>query len=413
MRITDNILTNTFLTGLSSNKTQMQKLQTQLAAQSKITKPSDSPMGTARSLRLSTQLSDNQVYSDNIANAQSGLDFTSQALDSMMSEMDKIMTTFTNINNPVNTAQYATYADYIDNSLSSMLNSANTEHDGKYIFGGTDYSSKPFDFSSDKKSVKVEVNDISGEQFVKTAPNITQKINISGAELFATNVQASGNVDSGNAGGQTSATKVYDARGNEYNFNVTYTKTADNTYDMKYSITDSGGAAIYNDSKSVKFNPNNGGIQSINGENPDPISINVPGKEIYFTYDIADMTEKAGSSSFSYSANQKTDIFNTLIRIRDNLKNGVKPSDADYQAVKDFNNRLSQKTSETGNMINLMDSTDELLSNQNTQLTALLSKEKDVDVAKAIMDLQNRDYLLQMSYKVSSMILPKSLVDYL
>lgn len=413
MRITDNIITNTFLSGLTSNKTQLQKLQTQLATSSKINKPSDSPIGTARSLRINSQMNDNQVYADNIANGISGLEFTTQAMDSMQTEVDKVVTTFAKIKNPVNSGQFKTYADYIDNCLSSILNSANTEHDGKYIFGGTDYSNKPFDYSADKKTIKVQVSDISGEQNVKTAPNILQKINISGAELFGTKVEMNGNVDSSNAAAQTSSTTVYDARGNKYNLNVAYTKTADNTYNMKYDVVDSGGSSVFSNTKSVKFDPNNGGVLSINGESPKTLNVNVSDKELNFTLDVTDMTEKAGASSFSFSANQKTDIFNTLIRIRDNLKNGVTPTDEDLQAVTNFNTLLSQKESEAGNMINLMSSTDELLTNQNTELTKLLSKEKDVDVAQAIMDLQNKNYLLQMSYKVSSMILPKSLVDYL
>lgn len=413
MRITDNIITNTFLSGLTTNKNQLQKLQTQLATSSKINKPSDSPIGTARSLRISSQMNDNEIYSDNISNAISNLEFTTQALDSIQNEVDKVVTTFAKIKNPVNSGQYKTYADYIDNSLSSILNSANTEHDGKFIFGGTDYSTRPFDYSADKKTIKVQVSDISGEQYIKTAPSITQKINISGAELFGTKVNMTGNVDSSNAGGQTSTTSVYDARGNKYNLNVTYTKTADNTYDMKYDVVDSGGSSVFNSTKSVKFDATNGGVLSISGESPKVLNVNVSNKELNFTIDIADMTEKAGSSSFTYSANQKTDIFNTLIRIRDNLKNGITPTDDDLQAVTNFNSLLSQKESEAGNMINLMSSTDELLSNQTTELTKLLSKEKDVDVAQAVMDLQNKNYLLQMSYKVSSMILPKSLVDYL
>ena len=413
MRITDNIINNTFLNGLSTNKTSLQKLQIQLSTSSKINKPSDSPVGTARSMRISNQMNDNQVYAENISNGTSNLEFTTQAMDTIHTELDKIITTFVQIKNPVNSGQLSTYADYIDNSLTSMLNSANVEHDGKFIFGGTDFSGKPFDYSSDKKAIKVQVNDISGEQYVKTAPSILQKINISGAELFGTNVQMKGNVDSTNTGPQASTTSVYDARGNKYNLNVTYTQTAANTYDMKYDVVDSGGTSVFTNTKSVKFDSNNGVLQSINGETPKNINVNVSGKELNFTLDLTNMTEKAGSSSFTYSANQKTDIFNTIIKIRDDLKARKTPDSADLQAVYDFSTRLSQKESEAGNMINLMSSTNELLDSQNTELTSLLSKEKDVDVAQAVMDLQNKNYLLQMSYKVSSMVLPKSLLDYL
>jgi hypothetical protein len=37
----------------------------------------------------------------------------------------------------------------------------------------------------------------------------------------------------------------------------------------------------------------------------------------------------------------------------------------------------------------------------------------EVDVVETMVDLEHQDYLLQLAYKTSSMILPKSLLDYL
>ena len=37
----------------------------------------------------------------------------------------------------------------------------------------------------------------------------------------------------------------------------------------------------------------------------------------------------------------------------------------------------------------------------------------EVDVAKAMIDLQMQDYLLQVSYELAAMILPKSILDFL
>jgi flagellar hook-associated protein 3 len=413
MRITDSIITNSYLSGLSRNKTAVQNLQVQLASESKINKPSDSPSGTARSIRISNQLSDNEVYSKNIAEGQSVLNLTINAMDSIQQEMDNIAVVFTNLKNPINSTQKATYADYIDNSLSAIINAANSEYDGKYIFAGTATNIKPFELSADGSVVQVKADDISGKQYVKTAPNISQKINISGAELFESKVSVKGNVSSDSADPQTSTTEIYDAAGTKYNLNISYTKTDDNTYDMKYDVVDGSGSSVFSDTKSVKFNKTNGNIETIGGEKADSININVPGKNIYFMLDAIDVTEKTGSAGLSSSADQKTNIFNTLIRIRDDLKAGKDPSQEDIDAVTSFNTRLSQKESDAGNMINSMSNTDDLLTGQNTELKSLLSKEKDIDVAQGIMDLQNKEYLLQMSYKVASIILPKSLVDYL
>jgi flagellin-like hook-associated protein FlgL len=102
-----------------------------------------------------------------------------------------------------------------------------------------------------------------------------------------------------------------------------------------------------------------------------------------------------------------------LISIRNDLRNGIVPSDSDVQAVKNFNLHVLDKLAEAGNLQNQMENTEELLSNQKNLLTSLASKENDVDIAEAILNLQNQDYMLQLAYKMSAMILPKSwLITY-
>ena len=63
--------------------------------------------------------------------------------------------------------------------------------------------------------------------------------------------------------------------------------------------------------------------------------------------------------------------------------------------------------------MNKLESTNDLLTNQTIELQELLSKEKDVDLAEAIMQMNNTQFNLDMGYKISSMILPKSLMDFL
>jgi len=108
-----------------------------------------------------------------------------------------------------------------------------------------------------------------------------------------------------------------------------------------------------------------------------------------------------------------TDIFNKLIEIRDNLRNGIKPTDEDVKAIEDFSTSVRNHLSEAGNVSNKLDASGEILSNQVLTLEGLISKESDVDIAAAMIDLQNYDYSLQLSYKMSSMFLTKSILDYI
>jgi flagellin-like hook-associated protein FlgL len=66
-----------------------------------------------------------------------------------------------------------------------------------------------------------------------------------------------------------------------------------------------------------------------------------------------------------------------------------------------------------GNVTNKLESTKSILNNQVLTLEGLVSTESEIDVAQATIDLQNYDYSLQMSYKMSSMFLNRSLLDYI
>ncbi|MFN3492826.1 MAG: SPASM domain-containing protein, partial [Anaerolineales bacterium] len=72
-----------------------------------------------------------------------------------------------------------------------------------------------------------------------------------------------------------------------------------------------------------------------------------------------------------------------------------------------------EKIPPIGNIINQFTTIENMLTQQNLDLTENNSQVNGVDVAKAIIELQNQDYLLQLSQKLAATILPKSLLDYL
>ncbi len=418
MRVSDLMLNNSFISNLNSTKANVSKLQMDIATQKKIRNPSDSPYGTSKILKLNEQLSLQDSYAKNVENGLAFLNETSFEMDSIQSDVQNVQTALTELQNPTNQVNLQSYADQIDQALNSILNHANAKFNGKYVFGGTDFSSEPYGYDSSNTSIETKVGDTSGTQVVKTSQNIFQKINLTGSEVFGTIVKNTGTFDASAAAGTVtnSQTQVYDAQGNQYNLNVTYTKTADNTYQMDYNIVDGGGTSVFStppSSQTFKFNVDSGQMETLNGSSPAPIKITLDSPKIDFKLDVTSLRETSGSTSLSFSANQKMDIFNTLISIRDNLKNGKLPTDAQVSALDDFNKHLLDKTSQIGNSINQLNATSNVLNSQKLTLQGLLSQEQDVDIAQATVDLQAQDYSLQMSYKIASMILPKSLLDFL
>lgn len=81
MRITNNMIMGNTKTNINSTKVLVDKYNTQMTTQKKISKASEDPVIAIRSLRLSTSLSHLDQYKDNnIPDASSWMDVTQTAL---------------------------------------------------------------------------------------------------------------------------------------------------------------------------------------------------------------------------------------------------------------------------------------------------------------------------------------------
>lgn len=297
MRISDSMLQSNFVRNLNYSKTQMERLQTQIASNNKINKPSDSPSGAAKIMRFNSNITQTKDFIRNIDNSLAFIDESMSGLEYILDETTKILVNFTEIQNTSNDGNLKSYANQIDTSLNIILEAANIEFNGQFIFGGTDDSSVPYGFTADESAVELKATDVSGDRRVKISKNTTQKLNISGSDLF-------GDIDG-------------------------------------------------------------------------------------------------------------TDVFNKLIEIRDNLKNGIKPTDADVSFIENFGDNVRDYLSEVGNISNKLLDSKVISENQILTLEGLISIESEIDLAAATIELQNYDYSLELSYKMASMLLTRSLLDYL
>jgi flagellar hook-associated protein 3 FlgL len=415
MRIPDLLLSKNYLNNISQSKSRIEKLQVQIANGTKISKPSDSPSGISLIMKLQANLMRQEAFASNINNGLSFLNETVFAMENIQSEVASTMTSITELFNIANNGNLNSYADKIDLSLKAIIDAANSEYDGKYLFGGTDFSSRPFGYTADQSNVMVNSTDVGGIHKIRISENRLQKINMTGLEIFGTTITQSGNFNPEETNHSFSA-DIFDANGNRYALSLEYQKTADNTYELSYDIRDAENNSVLTTpppAKEIKFNPQTGRIQSVDGNENFSLRINLPENNIDFNLNLEQLTGKTGPTTSSLSANQEVNIFNTLIQIRDNLRAGILPADEDVRRIEEFNKKLLGKISETGNIINRLSDTEDLNTNQKNGLEELLSKEQSLDIAKAVMELQNQDYLLQLSYKLSAMFLPKSILDYL
>ena len=120
----------------------------------------------------------------------------------------------------------------------------------------------------------------------------------------------SGNINSALLVGDSvnSSGTIYDENGNSYDFQVTYTKTAADTFDMTYQLLDSSGAAVVGPTTSaVTFDPTTGAMLTIGGVAAAPIAINSAALGINFNFDPTTVTQTANSNSLASTVDNNRD----------------------------------------------------------------------------------------------------------
>ncbi len=415
MRITESMMSNYYIGSINQLKSKIALLQRRISSGVMIEKPSDSPVGTVKVIRNNDQINQIDTYLKNIQSGLSFLNQTTFALQSIQDEVVNVVGKLEELNNPINQQNMSLYADMIENSLKLMVDVANSKADGKYIFGGTDQSGKPFVYSSGEQTIEQNTK-IRGFNTVRISQGIQQRINITGLEIFSTIITADGTLNRNSPIGNivTQSRNIYDNSGNQYSLQVNIQKTNNNQYELTYSITDSNSNTIYNSPSPFQlvFNSTTGALESIDGNAPSVINVNVPSNKINFNLDLNQLRE-ADTDQVLLNANQDIDIFNQLKIIIENLRDGIPPTEEQRAAVNAFNSKVIGKLSEIGNIVNQFTTIESMLTQQNLDLEENNSQVNGVDVAKAIIELQNQDYLLQLSQKLAATILPKSLLDYL
>lgn len=178
MRITQGVLINNMLRNYNKNMAKMDKLNTQLAAGTRINTPSDDPAGLVTSLRLRTKLHQNEQYKKNVSDALSWMEIADSALNNYNSVLQRVRELTVEAANGTNEpSSLKAIADELKQLKDEIGDIANTTLDDRYIFGGTRTMDKVYDKASGQWLGNANpINYEIGE-------NITLQVNLTG-EVF-------------------------------------------------------------------------------------------------------------------------------------------------------------------------------------------------------------------------------------
>lgn len=158
MRITNNMITGNTKYNINSNKIHVDRYNTQMTTQKKISKASEDPVIAIRSLRLSTTLSHIDQYVDNnIPDANAWMDVTETALTNMKNILTDIRTQCVNGSTDTLTAENReTILDSLKSLSEQIYTEGNADYAGKTVFTGFRTSSN-LTFNEDEADTKYRI----------------------------------------------------------------------------------------------------------------------------------------------------------------------------------------------------------------------------------------------------------------
>ncbi len=138
MRITNSIMLNSTKSNINGNKVLMDRYNTQMATQKKISKPSEDPIVAVRSLRLRANLTELSQYADkNIEDAQSWLEVTEASMSNMRDLVKDMYYNFTEGDNDyLATSERMVILEDLEALVSQFYDEGNASYAGRTVFTG-------------------------------------------------------------------------------------------------------------------------------------------------------------------------------------------------------------------------------------------------------------------------------------
>jgi flagellar hook-associated protein 3 FlgL len=165
------------------------QLQQDLSTGRRIRNASDDPTDASDALRIEACLKRQEQFLRNIEDAQSSVNFSEarlQAIVDLLNEIDSLAARADNDDQTEDDRHDS--AIEIDQKLEQLYNMANSQFNGKYVFGGWQSLTTPFSVTRDGNglllSVSANAGTIEGEVYRQITETEQLRINIPGSLLF-------------------------------------------------------------------------------------------------------------------------------------------------------------------------------------------------------------------------------------
>jgi flagellar hook-associated protein 3 FlgL len=190
MRITQSMLASNSLRHLSNSYLKMGKYQDQLSTGKKITKPSDDPVVAMKGMFYRSDLTGVEQYKRNLSEVHLWMDNSEAGLEQVNSALQRIRELVVQgQNGTLSPTDHQAVAVEVEQMKQDLVETANTQVAGRYIFHGTDVLEAPVT-AGDPPVVATNITDpvqlskINNYQ-VEVSKGVYLKANINPANVFS------------------------------------------------------------------------------------------------------------------------------------------------------------------------------------------------------------------------------------
>jgi flagellar hook-associated protein 3 FlgL len=372
----------------------MARLQEQVSTGSRINRISDEPSTAYQILGLNSQVSSLKNYANNLSQVSSTLEIASSVIEDMIPAFSEAKTILTQIVSGIYDEEgRERVAESINNILEQVTSLANTEHMGQYLFGGSDTATQPYTIErTDGEITKVTYQGSVDERNVEVAPGVELSAFYVGTTLFQSD-NRSDPIFLGDTGAQA-GTGTSSVTGDVW---LTVTHNGSN-YEL--SIDDGASTVVVpagGEANQAVINSETGQVLYV-----DSTGINSTGVDLVCipgTYNI----------------------FDTLITIRDLLRNDRDLSDAQLEDLRnnalnsldEMNNLLVQNSVSMGSRIGFIETLNGSLEKIQYDAEDETTRLEEADIAQIAIDLSRREILYEMSLSIAGKLMSMSLLNFI
>lgn len=198
MRISTSFLLNNLSRGIAQQLARMQKLSEDISTGKRVRKPSDDPIAASRGLAIRALRAGVAQHKINIDDAKDWLSATERALMKAQEVFENAADAALRAgNSTLSDDERRALAQDVDGLISELVDLANTQYDGRYIFAGLKTLTRPFVLTKNAgtPSYTVTYEGADGSKQIEVEPGTTMQVNTNGGEAFMQGIAEAGGMN--------------------------------------------------------------------------------------------------------------------------------------------------------------------------------------------------------------------------